>query len=107
MPVVGGDYLSMRNGPVTSEFLDLINEGRLYQEPDTRWEECITDRQNHEVALLRTLEREQVSNTEVKLMDEIWAAHGPRINGNWWTGAMTTAKNGPSSPALGKNASEI
>ena len=25
IPVVGGDYLSMRNGPVTSEVLDIIN----------------------------------------------------------------------------------
>lgn len=29
IPVIGGDYLSMRNGPVTSEVLDLVNAGRL------------------------------------------------------------------------------
>lgn len=76
IPVVGGDYLSMRNGPVTSEVLDLVNEGRLYQEADHRWENCISDRANHEVALLQMPEREQVSNAEVKLLDEIWAEHG-------------------------------
>ncbi|HXI72388.1 MAG TPA: Panacea domain-containing protein [Verrucomicrobiae bacterium] len=76
IPVIGGDYLSMRNGPVTSEILDLLNEGRLYHETDHRWEECISDRADHEVALLRMPEREQVSNAEVKLLDEIWAEHG-------------------------------
>ncbi len=44
IPVVGGDYLSMRNGPVTSEVLDLINSGRLFGDPDTRWDECVSDR---------------------------------------------------------------
>ncbi len=76
IPVCGGDYLSLRNGPVTSEVLDLVNEGRLYKEADLRWEQCISDRANHEVALLRMPEREQVSNAEVKLLDEIWAEHG-------------------------------
>jgi uncharacterized phage-associated protein len=76
LPVCGGDYLSMRNGPVTSEVLDLINDGRLYRESDHRWEECLSDRANHEVALLRMPEREQVSNAEVKLLDEIWSEHG-------------------------------
>ena len=76
IPVCGGDYLSMRNGPVTSEVLDLINDGRLYRESDTRWEECLSDRENHEVALIRMPKREQVSNAEVKLLDEIWSEHG-------------------------------
>ena len=48
IPVVGGDYLSMRNGPVTSEVLDIINAGRLFGEKDTRWEQCISDRRNHD-----------------------------------------------------------
>lgn len=78
IPVVGGDYLSMRNGPVTSEVLDLINEGRLYHESDSRWDECISDRENHEVALLRVPDREQVSAAEVKLLEEIWATHGAK-----------------------------
>ena len=74
-PVIGDDYLSMCNGPVTSEVLDLLNEGRLYREPNRRWEQCISDRENHEVALLKMPEREEVSDTEVKLLDEIWASH--------------------------------
>jgi hypothetical protein len=37
VPMVGGVYLSMRNGPVTSEILDLINSGQLWK-CDTNWE---------------------------------------------------------------------
>lgn len=80
-PVVGGDYLSMRNGPVTSEVLDLINNGRLYQEADTRWEQCISDRANHEVKLERMPVRENLSDAEVNLLNEIWAEHGRK---NHW-----------------------
>ncbi len=78
IPVCGGDYHSMRNGPVTSEVLDLINEGRLYQESDNRWEECISDRENHELVLQRMPEREQISNAEAKLLAEVWAEHGDK-----------------------------
>ena len=77
-PVAGGDYLSMRNGPVTSEVLDLINDGRLYREPDTRWEQCITDRENHSVKLEQSPGREHLSDAEVALLDEVWATHGAR-----------------------------
>ena len=80
-PVVGGDYLSMRNGPVMSEVLDLINAGRLDGEKDQRWEQCISDRTNHEVSLERVPERENLSDAEVGLLDEIWAEHGDK---NQW-----------------------
>ena len=76
IPVVGGDYLSMRNGPVTSEVLDLVNSGRLADEADARWDECISDRVNHEVHLEKEPERLHVSDAELALVDEIWAAHG-------------------------------
>ena len=38
VPVVGGAYYSMRNGPITSEVLDLINAGKLADETDEREE---------------------------------------------------------------------
>lgn len=78
MPVVGGDYLSMRNGPVTSELLDLINSGRLYGEADQRWEQCIGDRVDHEIRLEKKPAREYLSDAELKLVDEIWAQHGEK-----------------------------
>ena len=78
IPVVGGDYLSMRNGPVTSELLDLINAGRLEGEPDSRWERCMSDRVNHEIKLERMPEREHLADAEVALLDQIWAEHGAK-----------------------------
>ena len=76
MPVTGGDYLSMRNGPVTSEILDLINAGRLMGETDQRWETCISDRKDHEVALERMPPLENLADSEVALLDGVWAEHG-------------------------------
>jgi uncharacterized phage-associated protein len=78
IPVVGGDYLSMRNGPVTSEVLDIINAGRLFGDKDTRWEQCISDRRNHDLKLEQMPEREYVSDAEVALADELWAEHGAK-----------------------------
>ena len=48
--VAGGDYLSTRNGPVTSELLDLINAGRLFGEPDQRREQSVSNRRDHDQA---------------------------------------------------------
>ena len=71
IPVVGGDYLSMRNGPVTSELFDIINAGRLFGEPDNRWEQCISDRRDHDVKLEQMPPREHVSDAEVALTNEL------------------------------------
>ena len=76
IPVVGGDYLSMRNGPVTSELLDIINAGRLSGEKDSGWEKCISDRRDHDVRLEQMPAREHLSDAEVALLDELWAEHG-------------------------------
>jgi len=76
IPVVGGDYLSMRNGPVTSEMLDLINAGRLEGDNDFRWEQCVSDRRNHDIQLEHLPAREHLSAAEVKLLEDIWAEHG-------------------------------
>ena len=76
IPVAGGDYLSMRNGPVTSEMLDLINCGRLEGDLDTRWEQCVSDRRDHEIQLEKMPKREHLSDAEIVLLDEIWAEHG-------------------------------
>jgi len=51
IPVIGGDYLSMRNGPVISEVLDLINSGRVDGEAESPWENAIGDRKNHDISL--------------------------------------------------------
>lgn len=81
IPVCGGDYLSMRNGPVTSEILDLINAGRLVGEADQSWERCISDRKNHDVKLDRMPPREHLSDSEVELLRAVWDEHGGK---NQW-----------------------
>ncbi len=80
VPVVGGVYFSMRNGPVTSELLDLVNAGELAGETGSRWEELISDRKNHEIAMRRLAkpEREFLSDFEIALIDEIFAEHGDK-----------------------------
>lgn len=87
IPVVGGAYFSLPNGPITSELLDLINAGRLCGSDDSSWEERIGDRQNHEVALQSTVSSEHLSSSEIDLLDEIYREHGAK--GQWelveWT----------------------
>jgi uncharacterized phage-associated protein len=78
IPVVGGDYLSMRNGPVTSEVLDLINAGRLAGDDDRCWEQCMSDRINHDIQLQQKPERVQLSDAEIGMIDAIWQEHGAR-----------------------------
>lgn len=80
IPVVGGVYFSMRNGPVTSELLDLVNAGELAGESDSRWEELISDRKNHEIAMrgVALPPREWLSDAELALIDETFAQHGAR-----------------------------
>ncbi len=78
VPMARGDYLSMRNGPVTSELLDLINSGRLFGEPDQRWEQNVSDRRDHDVKLEQMPAREHLSDAEAALLDEIWREHGSK-----------------------------
>lgn len=78
VPVVGGIYFSMRNGPVTSELLDLVNAGELAGEEGSRWETLISDRKDHEIAIRGAAppERESLSDVELELIGEIFAEHG-------------------------------
>jgi hypothetical protein len=71
LPVVGGAYFSMRNGPVTSELLDLINAGSLWN-TDKIWERFISDRKNHEVALRANPGKEHLSEFELDLIAELF-----------------------------------
>lgn len=80
VPVVGGVYFSMRNGPVTGELLDLVNAGELAGESDSRWDELFSDRKDHEIAMRPSVqpEREYLSDFEITLIDEINAEHGEK-----------------------------
>ena len=81
LPVVGGAYFSLPNGPITSEFLALVNSGCLWGLENCRWEEFISDRQNHEVALAKDPGRDHLSDSEMDLIDAIYGEHGKK---NQW-----------------------
>jgi len=76
IPVVGGSYFSLPNGPITSELLDLVNAGRLAGADDCRWEEFISDRQDHEVGLRGEAPCDHLSQSEMDLVDEIYGDFG-------------------------------
>ncbi len=76
IPVVGGTYFSMRNGPVVGEVLDLLNEGSLDKEPECRWAEFISDRENHEVELKQSPGTNHLSPAELQLLDDVYKKHG-------------------------------
>jgi uncharacterized phage-associated protein len=78
IPVVGGDYFSMRNGPVTSELLDLINAGALWGVATGDWARLISDRQNHEVSLIEKPSYQHLAEAELTLLDEIYREHGAK-----------------------------
>jgi hypothetical protein len=78
IPVVGGAYFSLPNGPITSEFLDLINSGCLWGVADCRWEEFVSDRQDHEVAMIKEASRDHLSDSEIDLIDAIYQEHGKK-----------------------------
>lgn len=78
VPVAGGMCFSMRNGPVNSALLDLINAGSLWGEKNDDWERYISDRSGHEVKLRKKPKIQNLSPFEVRLVEEIYKAHGHR-----------------------------
>lgn len=79
IPVVGGAYFSLPNGPITSELLDLINAGYLWGKDKCRWNEVISDRENHEIALRgAAIGTEHLSASELKLIGQIYAELGEK-----------------------------
>ena len=86
IPVVGGSFYSLKHGPVTSEVLDLINDGT--RDGDSPWEQLITDRANHMVATTGILEDyDALAPSELRLLEEVWQRFGTQ--GKWdlvrWT----------------------
>jgi hypothetical protein len=77
IPVVGGVYFSMKNGPVTSELLDIINAGRLADEESSGWEDLVSDRKGHMVEIKSAnAPIECLSEAEIQLVDEVYQEHG-------------------------------
>jgi hypothetical protein len=78
IPVVGGTYFSLPSGPITSELLDLVNSGCLSGEADCHWEDYISDRKDHEVALKGEAPHRHLSPAEMDLIEELWREHGAK-----------------------------
>ena len=75
LPVLGGAYYSMRNGPVTSELLDLVNGGYLHGS-ETDWNGFISDRADNRLALRGPSGTDRLSDIECTLLAEIHLQHG-------------------------------
>lgn len=74
-PIVGGTYYALPHGPITSEVLNLINEGT--REGNSRWEQLISARADHQVAVHHPLpEYDALAPTEIRLLEEIWQQFG-------------------------------
>jgi uncharacterized phage-associated protein len=80
VPVVGGVYYSMRNGPVTSELLDIINAGKLADDSDSSWEQFISNQEGYMVSLVAgvRIQVDSISDSEKRLIEEIYTEHGAK-----------------------------
>jgi hypothetical protein len=81
IPVVGGAYFSLPNGPITSELPDTISSGCLAGKPDCHWDDYLSDRQDHQVALKGPARCDHLSPAEMDLIAELYREHGAK---NQW-----------------------
>lgn len=66
------DFYSMKNGPVPSCTLNLVNG-----EMDTSyWDQFISDKSNRQIQLKQTPDYLELSRAEMKLLDEVFEEHG-------------------------------
>ncbi len=75
LPVVGGDYISMRNGLVTSGLFDIMNAGGCLANR-AHDERGVSADRSHEVHLEQMPLCEHVSDMEVALANQIWIVLG-------------------------------
>lgn len=73
VPVVGGRYVSMKHGPVTSQVLNAIN--RANGEGSGPWESMISERKNHDVRLSVKSDAPHLSSFEKGLIQELHEEH--------------------------------
>jgi uncharacterized phage-associated protein len=73
--VTGDQYVSMPHGPVLSQTLDLINEGKRPEE-ESAWAAHISPPEAYEVELLSDAGDEELSDAEKALISEVFAKYG-------------------------------
>jgi uncharacterized phage-associated protein len=77
-PLTYDRMVSMNNGPVLSQVLNLIN-GDLHPAALAKWEEWITDRAHYDVSLKRKFSRDeldQLSDVDLDLLEQVWTQFG-------------------------------
>lgn len=74
-PITTDRYVSMDRGPVLSRTLNLITEDRDPAAPSF-WAECITEPVNYEVGLVADPGADELSQSEERILEEIFAEHG-------------------------------
>jgi uncharacterized phage-associated protein len=76
-PITTDRFVSMERGPVLSRLLDLVSDG---DDPGTPciWAKYISAPANFEVELTSDAGREELSDAEVGLLDEIFHEHGKK-----------------------------
>lgn len=81
-PVTTDCYVSMDQGPVLSEVLDLVNHPQRGDE-SSPWHEIISEPRGYAVSLLSNEDPpdDELSQAEEALIDEVYAEHGAK--GPW------------------------
>ena len=74
-PITFDWYVSMPHGPVLSFTLDRIND-TAPPDASSYWHRYISERRDHEVALLGEAPRDQLSPAEEQLLDGVWREFG-------------------------------
>jgi uncharacterized phage-associated protein len=89
------DYMvSMNNGPVLSQTLNLIN-GDVSRAAAAEWDEWISDRADHDIAVKCDVTRadlDQLSNADIEILDWAWTKFGHM---DQWQLSEYTHKNCP------------
>ena len=80
VPVTYDRYVSMRNGPVLSETLDLINYGSSPPE-QSYWETYVDQDTRYEVSLKGDCPADELSDAELELVRSVYAEFG--MMGRW------------------------
>ncbi len=70
IPIVGGQYFSMKKGPVISEIMDAVN-----QRTAPKWKEVISPRRGNILTLLRPPDLDSLTADEIAILDRVVEEH--------------------------------
>ena len=72
-PIVGGHYVSMKNGPVLSRVLDIIKPGGVVA---AYWKQHIDEAHNYHVRLKGPPPTGDLSEREIEWLDKVYSVYG-------------------------------